>query len=868
MRFIVDNTCTEPERLGGKAGALAALRGRAVQIPPWFTVSPEAVAGPLPEHGRTPLELSDDARAELQSALATLCPDGAPVAVRSSASDEDGRFHSFAGQFASFLYIHPERVAEKVEAVWRSAFGANVVSYREQHNLGPLSAPPSVLVQRMVNAEFAGVAFGADPVSGDSSVAVVSAVHGLGTSLVSGESDADTYYIDESGVIVRRSIANKILAHHASAEGEEGVIGVAVDPARANAPALTDEQVCEVAALVCDVGSHFDHPQDIEWAFAEGQLYLLQSRPITALKESSAPSGVLNIWDNSNIVESYNGVTTPLTFSFASYVYDEVYRQFCKILRVPEARIESNALVFRNMLGLIQGRVYYNLLNWYRALALLPGFQSNRGFMEQMMGVKGALPVEVLDTHVLPEWHVRFWDRLCLARSAFALIGHHIRLKKTISDFYKRLDIALTQNAEGLKHLRANELATLYTDVEKQLLRRWDAPLINDFLAMIFFGLLGSLCEKWIGRKEVANDLLCDIGGTISVEPARRLRRLAKLAAGQQVLIEVLCDGTLSEIRSAMATFPEFREAFEAYVGEFGNRCLEELKLESPTLHDDPLPLLRSAGIMGRRGAEAPEARGTMRASGEARVKEVLGSFGLRRYWFGFVLRNARGRVRDRENLRFERTRVFGFVRTIFLTIGKRFQEVGVLDDRQDIFYLECNEIFGFIEGRATTLALRQLVAVRKEEFNAYRAAPQPSSRFETHGIVGAAHATRQETATEYTLAGDECQGLGCCAGIVSGPARLITDPRNECLQPGDILVAKSTDPGWILHFAAAAGILVERGSLLSHSAIVSRELGIPCVVSILGLTKWLKDGDHVEINGATGLVRRIVGKDRTEGDA
>src|SRR5204862_4343208 len=116
-----------------------------------------------------------------------------------------------------------------------------------------------------------------------------------------------------------------------------------------------------------------------------------------SLGRTADPDGVLNIWDNSNIAESYNGVTTPLTFSFARRIYEEVYRQFCRILRVPEAKIAASANVFRHMLGLIQGRVYYNLLNWYRLLMLLPGFQVNRGFMEQMMGVKEGVPPHLLE---------------------------------------------------------------------------------------------------------------------------------------------------------------------------------------------------------------------------------------------------------------------------------------------------------------------------------------------------------------------------------------------------------------------------------------------------------------------------------------
>ncbi len=877
MHFILGKNGSDPNKLGGKAGALAALSGRDVLVPAWFAVAPEAALESLPEgpqeafssisneiHWPDGLGLGAPIRDELVAAMETLCPHGEPVAVRSSAMDEDSNGASFAGQLTSFLFVPPVDVPDKVAAVWRSAFSENVLEYRRQHGLPPQSGPPAVLIQRMVDASVSGVAFGADPVTGNPDVSVVTSVYGLGTSLVSGECDADTHYIDRAGTITKRTIANKVHAHRAPVPGASGIRVEDVDPEQAVKPALTDELVLQIAELARDLSAHFGRPQDIEWAIADGQIYVLQSRPITTIPQRTPQNGILNIWDNSNIVESYNGVTTPLTFSFASYVYDEVYRQFCHVLRVPQRRIEENAAVFRNMLGLMQGRVYYNLLNWYRVLALLPGFQVNRGFMEQMMGVKSSLPPEVLDTSVVPDWRTRVVDSLYLVRSAFALIGHHLRLDATIRTFYARLETSLTVDRQTLVNMRAEELTAYYSTVEAKLLRRWDAPLINDFLAMIFFGLLGSLSEKWLGRKGLANDLLCRQEGLISVEPSRRMLRMAELAADADGFAQALCDGSLAEIREAMSHHSEFKQAFENYLDEFGDRCLEELKLESPTLHDDPMPLLRGVGHLAHRNAgqtsdrePAPEGDDP-KDSAERLVAERLSPWSLKGRVFRYVLRHAKARVRDRENLRFERTRVFGLVRRIFVTLGRRLVDSGALDAPEDVFYLERHEIFGFIEGRATTISLRELVAVRKREFAAYREAPPLPSRFETYGIVGA-NAISSEQAPNEREDGEERSGIGCCAGIVRGKVRVVTDPRHERLQPGEILAARTTDPGWIVLFSAAAGLLVERGSLLSHSAIVSRELGIPSIVSIDGLTSWLNDGDEVELNGTTGIVRRLA---------
>ncbi len=218
-------------------------------------------------------------------------------------------------------------------------------------------------------------------------------------------------------------MADKRVAHRAAPGTGEGVRPEPVPEAMAKTPALSDAQIAGVADLVRRTGAFFARPQDIEWAIEHDRLYLLQSRPITSLEQTADPDGVLNLWDNSNIAESYSGITTPLTFSFARGIYEEVYRQFCLILRVPAAAMAQSDEIFPRMLGLVRGRVYYNLLNWYRLLALLPGFQMNRGFMEQMMGVKEGLPESIAGELSQANWQDRMRDGLNLAGSMAALVA-------------------------------------------------------------------------------------------------------------------------------------------------------------------------------------------------------------------------------------------------------------------------------------------------------------------------------------------------------------------------------------------------------------------------------------------------------------
>ncbi len=870
MRFIIqpsaDATC---QQIGGKAAALATLQQAGFPVPTWLALDSAAFEASLETADRERLEAGchagDEAAVgaalarltpsatvfdELAQAVAALSFDGLPLAVRSSASDEDGDMHSFAGQLASFLDVAPQDVAARVADVWRSGFSARILVYRRTHGLAAVPPAPAVLIQRMVAADAAGVAFSADPTSGRRGVAIVSTGVGVGDSLVSGASDADTATIDRLGVVARIQRVGR-------------------------QPVLDDEQLRAIAALARRCEQRFGIPQDIEWAIADGELFLLQSRPITTLAEMRDPDGAYALWDNSNIAESYGGVTTPLTFSFARHAYEEVYRELCRLLGVSEGEIAAHADTFRRMIGLVRGRVYYSLFSWYDLLALAPGFSSNRRFMEQMMGVKEELPPTLVTRLAANGGRMRLMDALRLARAVASLVRHYRRLPRDIERFYARLDAALTPGAIPLETLRPDELVAYYRDLEGRLLAHWDAPLVNDLFAMLFYGLLRRLCIAWCGDTAgtLQNDLVSGQGGVISAEPAQRVRMMAALAAQSPTLTSALRMGSAATVQREIARHPVFADEYQAYLTKFADRCLEELKLESPTLRDDPMPLLRAIGHLADRysagqremkqstAGDAPEE--SKPAQAERKVRRMLKWFPVRRAVFRFVLAQARARVRDRENLRFQRTRVFGRVRRIFVELGRRLAALGLLENPRDIFYLEVEEALGFVTGTATTTNLRGLVALRQAEYALWRASEPAPDRFETRGLVsvGPFMARLAPVADESPAsdAADQRGGIGCCPGVVRGRARVVRDPKAAEIRAGEILVAERTDPGWILLFAGAAGVVVERGSVLSHSAIVARELGIPAIVSVAGVTAWLRTGDMIEVNGATGVVTRIT---------
>jgi pyruvate,water dikinase len=234
----------------------------------------------------------------------------------------------------------------------------------------------------------------------------------------------------------------------------------------------------------------------------------------------------------------------------------------------------------------------------------------------------------------------------------------------------------------------------------------------------------------------------------------------------------------------------------------------------------------------------------------------------LQRQLATWAVQWAKARVRDRENLRFERTRVFGYARQIFLAMGQRLWAEHLLEQPRDIFLLTVDEVLALAEGMATVADPRPLIAQRKAERAHCNRLPAPPNRLTSDDVKAAwftpTGAWTSAPAQQHIQGAAEQRGIGCSAGVVRAPVRVVKDPRTTSLQPGEIMVARFTDPGWITLFANAAGILVERGSLLSHSAIVARELGIPAIVAIDGVMAWLQTGDMVEMDGATGRVCKV----------
>ncbi|KAF9960362.1 hypothetical protein BGZ72_007167 [Mortierella alpina] len=677
----------------------------------------------------------------------------------------------------------------------------------------------------------------------------------------------------------------------------------------------------------------------------KSELFDLTAIAGRAMDSLAAPQGMnVTLWDNSNIVESYSGVTTPLTFSFASYNYRIVYETMLAFLGTPKNLMQANEDALVNLLGYIRGNVYYNLMNWYRLLLLAPlGKFSDPKHMETMMGVKqgqeGNADMErefkkILDAR--PKFNA--WHRTNLV---LKYLSAYRNIDRIVNKFFVTFDVFYSAGREmDFSSMSLEEISIYYKRNASTLLRDWKAPVINDLLVMGFFGTLKSFIAKHLVEPKakasasanggvaptaeeaaaaaadaaavdsLQNDLLCGE----DVESAKPTKMLMEIAKSIDSTIEypalgVWFTGHKDEILKAIK--PEenhwilrstilklsFVKASELLAGlqltepgteqppvqvvadvlamilefldSYGFRCINELKLEEKDLNDDPAFVIDAiAGYVRTRAYEVEDLdkrEQQIRAAAETLVHQKLK--GTQLVIFMWLLRNTRRVVKHRENLRFARSKVFGVMRRIFRGMGHQLVALGALDKEQDVFYLTTEELLSYVDGRAVSRDLKALTNLRKTEFDGYVAdANAPPERFVTRGAAGV-YMWYPHILADLDLLKDAedsngppepgvLKGVSCCPGIVEGVVRVVKDITETRDLDGEILVTARTDPGWVPLYPMCSGLLIERGSLLSHSAVVARELGLPTIVGISGgLMKRLKTGMRVKMDAGKGKV-------------
>ena len=452
------------------------------------------------------------------------------ISVRSSAADEDSATHSFAGIHESFLFIKgPESIADNIKKVWASGYQERALAYRLDNQLPLHPVPMGVILQKMVDGVSSGVVFTADPNTGNPHELVISTLYGAGEGLVSGGLEADLIEYDKTTEEWQETIGKKETKFIFDEEVGEGLKKGVVKQDEQDKLAISQEQIKQLAATSLEIEKNFGVPQDIEFCFdEERKLYILQTRPITTIQEYGPAAGNRMIWDNSNIIESYSGVTSPMTFSFIRKAYTIVYHCFSQVMGISPEKVQSHQQVFENMLGIFRGQVYYNIVNWYRLVHLFPGFNYNKGFMESMMGLREKIDLEEDDSKKPSAFSRYFVELPALFKLVLRSTWNFWTIRSKVAAFdqhfkkhYRKWEVM------DFNKMSPHELMRLYYQMEKALLWNWKTPIINDFFVMIFYGTLKKRCISWCQDESgsLQNDLICGEGGIESTEPTKMLMK-------------------------------------------------------------------------------------------------------------------------------------------------------------------------------------------------------------------------------------------------------------------------------------------------------------------------------------------------------
>ncbi|MGV3522655.1 MAG: PEP/pyruvate-binding domain-containing protein [Candidatus Sericytochromatia bacterium] len=839
--------------LGGKGAQLYALSRAGLPVPSWFCLSAGAFETALASlearlHAQTdPVELQQwlalaFPEAAVTAALKTRLDPQRRYAVRSSAVGEDSGRNSFAGQFETWLQVPAEQVPLQMMRCWQSACAPRVWHYLRERGIDPTQLRMAVVVQEMCDSEAAGVMFMANPVGALTEV-VINAGFGLGEGVVSDSVETDTYLYDRQSRQWSLQIHPK---YFQVLPGRfDGTERVPV-PAELSRRAVLDAEQCQsLLELGWRVEALKGAYQDIEWALdRQGNFWLLQTRPITTLLQ-----GEQTLFDNSNVVESYPGITSPLTFSWIRGAYGVLFRNALLKLGVQEARRRDD--IFEQMVAHLHGRVYYNLSNWYRMFRLIPGTEGYIRIWEDMMGIHQPAPAP---GHSL-EWrrHLVPWLGIVLR-----LLWHFLTLGAQLRRFRQHFETVSARFWAAPASENAHALLRRYQALCADLLNGWEITVLNDGYAFIFTGLAKAGLKRagFFAPTALFNDLLCGQAGMESVEPVRSVVALAEHVRAHPALqlalpaqLERYDFGALQQLD------PIFAEALQTHLRVYGDRCLAELKLETVTLREDPRLLLRwvrdySASALTRDDMRAHEQG--IRAAAEKRLRQESRLPVWEKPLLAFCLAQARRCINYRESSRLDRARAFGLVRQLFRRLGHDLYLQDLLPSPEAVFSLTLEELQTLVHGSGPGYDWPELLAWRSQQLQLWQAEALPE-RVLCQGPVGV-HLLPLRRQTPAGL-GSVLVGTGCAPGRVTAQAMVIRDPAQAEDVQGKILVAEMTDPGWVFLMIQAAGLVVEKGSLLSHTAIIGRELGIPTVVGVPDATRRIQSGQILTLDGQRGEV-------------
>jgi phosphohistidine swiveling domain-containing protein len=779
------------------------------------------------------------------------------VAVRSSATAEDLPDQSFAGQQESYLNVSgADALLDATRLCFSSLWTARAIGYRTKMGIGQNDISMAVVVQVMVPAEVSGVLFTANPSTGARDEIVINASYGLGEAIVSGEVTPDEVVLARDGLAIKEM---KLGAKERMivSEAGQGVRNQEVDAHAREAQALSDLRLRELAALGLEIETSSGAvPQDIEWALAFDQLWVLQSRPITQLPAPPLP----DIWEppmpgsrwiRRQVVEHMPDPLSPL--------FEELY--------LHEGLDHSMDIMFQYMGKSIA--LGYDQIIDMPIMATVNGYAYMRADIK-LDGLKGLwIVLKIYLTalpHLLRTWLPHWRDEILPA------------YRDTIAR-WKDVDASALSDAELLEGIRA--IATADADY-------WYAASMPIGIAKVTDGMLDRfLSSKALIRKlERSHDREVGEAGATNPLTARltsghflrgfpsktldaqtELVRMSERIHGNEALRELVHETKATQLVHVLEATetPEAEALLEdlrGYLDRYGH-LVYSLDFAVPTQAEDPLPVVAGLKAMSEGEARSVEdLKASFVREREREAERLLGVLGpLRRPIFRKLLAWAQRYTPHREEAMFHVGWGWPTLRSLALELGRRLTEVGTLDESQQVFFLERAELESASQARGTGEAredlrvlARERVALRDAQMRLHPPGTVPVGYRYKLGPIDMTMFETQKLNTDERE--DQLDGFAVSPGRVTAPASVIMSPADfEKMRPGSILVCPTTTPAWTPLFGQAAGLVTDIGGILAHGSIVAREYGIPAVMGTGNATKRVVDGQMITIDGARGVV-------------
>lgn len=843
-----------PQRVGGKAWNLARLDRYGFNVPTGIAIPQECYRFWLDNSG-TELELlsvvaepeaTKNVIAKLQDSpigldLSKLLP--GPLAVRSSAPQEDSVNASFAGIHSSSLNVQGiDAVEDAIRNVWLSLWTPTAIAYRERIGLSHAEASMAVLIMPLIPANASGIAFSRDPISGRDDRMVIHAVRGLGESLVGGQTTGDE-------IVLGENLLDDHLYLHKLTPGDKSV---RTDPLpgggtcshRVDAdlePVLSESQILELGKQVRLAAIALDYAKpdyDLEWAWDGDQFWLLQARPITAANRCTYPElqSQPDIWTRGNTKDVVPDPLSPFDWGGSRRLVNALLRQGFEL-----AGLKLHPGVQRA--GLFHGRLYLNLslMQWegYAAIGLDPeGMNRLVGGHQPTIKVSSSISQRLTQGINLLRYIIKAPVRRRLGCAqveevmAKVVYWNHQPLPQSNDEYATQLSeiFCYTRSAQHLHFLQGAASGAL-----SFLVDTIDAALPGEGHALAAALMMG---EPY----------------SVTARQGYELIKIAKQAAADPFSRSWLEQRRQDSDWRELPEANPLRQAFAVFLEQYGHRGVYETYTRNPRWREQPDYLLDTLIDLAETDLDAQEvAQQKARDQALVKVRKAL-PWWKRRLLNGMV-RAAKEGSNEREAARSAMIAQLEPGRRLLLGLGSNWVEAGWMKAKEDILYLMFPEIMAVIDGSLSGSAVSLRVDDRKALFESWQKEEVPDVILEhSDGSI----VENTDHAEVRSIDGDCYSGVPVGAGFATGRARILTSPdQGERLGRGEILVVPSTDPAWTPLFLKAGGLVMETGGYLSHGAIVAREFGIPAVVNLPGILQQIKDGDLLVVDGANGRVQR-----------